>query len=114
MAQDSSDTQKRQPSQVVGQRTPNTVTRARPERAKRPSYLPPLWVVIIGMGAGIYGTSQVYDALTGAAPWSDGLIGAAVMLLAVLVLGTPLALARIVRKEARAAARQSAEEGTQS
>lgn len=93
----------------AGQDQPHQATRAGDDRKRRPGYLPPVWVVIVGMGAGIYGTSQVYDALTGAASWSDGLIGGAVMLLAVLVLGTPLALARIVRKEARAAARRSAE-----
>lgn len=67
----------------------------------RPKFLPPIWLVLIVTGLGIYGTGTLYRALIGTEPMGDGLIGLAVMLLAVLVLGTPLAMAWHTRKRAR-------------
>ncbi|MHB1627471.1 MAG: hypothetical protein ACYCVB_03700 [Bacilli bacterium] len=69
----------------------------------RPRFLPPLWLVLLVTVMGIYGTGLVYDALVGHVGWGEGLVGIAVMLLAVLVLGTPLAMARYVRIRAKRA-----------
>ena len=67
----------------------------------RPAFLPPVWLTLVVTGLGIYGTGTVYRALTGAQPAADGLIGLAVMLLAVLVLGTPLAMAWQMRRRSK-------------
>ncbi len=69
----------------------------------RPKFLPPIWLVLLVTVLGVYGTGLVYDALIGHTGWGEGLVGVAVMLLAVLVLGTPLAMARYVRIRARRA-----------
>lgn len=72
------------------------------QRGERPKFLPPMWLVILLMGFGIYGTSLLYQSVSGTGSWGYGLIGLAIMLLCVLILGTPLAMARIVRKQIRA------------
>jgi len=69
------------------------------QRGDRPKFLPPMWLVILVMCAGVYGTSMIYHALFLAGSWGSGLIGLATMLLCVLILGTPLAMARIMRKK---------------
>ena len=70
---------------------------------ERPKFLPPIWLVLVVTGIGVYGTGIIYRALIGHIGWGEGLIRVGVMLLAVLVLGTPLAMARYVRKRAKCA-----------
>ena len=70
---------------------------------ERPKFLPPIWLVLVVTVIGVYGTWIIYRALIGHIGWGEGLIGVGVMLLAVLVLGTPLAMARYVRKRAKRA-----------
>lgn len=70
---------------------------------ERPKFLPPIWLVLMVTVIGVYGTGIIYRALIGHIGWGEGLIGVGVMLLAVLVLGTPLAMARYVRTRAKRA-----------
>lgn len=66
-------------------------------KEKRPWFIPPIWLLIIMLGAGTFGSDLVYHALTNGT-WLFGLLGLSLLLLAVLVLGTPLAYARYLRK----------------
>jgi len=77
-------------------------------RQARPKFIPPMWLVLPLMAFGVYGTSLLFNAISGAGPWGYGLLGLAAMLLSVLILGTPFALARIVQKQRRAAKRAMA------
>lgn len=72
------------------------------QRGERPKFLPPMWLVLLLMGFGVYGTSLLYNAVAGTGTLGYGLLGLAVMLLCVLILGTPLALARIAKKQIQA------------
>jgi len=71
----------------------------------RPKFIPPIWLVLPLMAFGVYGTSLLFNAISGAGSWGYGLLGLAAMLLSVLILGTPFALARIMQKQRKAAKR---------
>lgn len=66
-------------------------------RIRRPWFIPPIWLTIILLGTGIWGTNLVYHAFTGGT-WHLGILGLSLMTLSVAVLGTPLAYLRYVRK----------------
>lgn len=68
---------------------------------RRAASIPPMWLVLTVTGIGIYGTGTAYRWLTGAGPAGDGLTGLGAMLLAVLILGTPLARAWELRRRLR-------------
>lgn len=60
---------------------------------RRRGVIPPWWFSLFLIALGIYGTSRVYLALTTGA-WFFGLIGLAILLTTVTLLGIPLAYAR--------------------
>lgn len=70
-------------------------------RQRRPWFLPPIWFVMVMMIFGVYGTSLLYDMLVHHLSLSIGLLGLSLLSLSVLLLGTPLAMARYLRKAAK-------------
>lgn len=66
-------------------------------KEKRPWFIPPVWLTVIMLVSGIFGMDLVYHAFTNGT-WLYGLLGLSLLLLAVLVLGTPLAYAFVLRK----------------
>ncbi|MCF8564264.1 hypothetical protein LLE49_05845 [Alicyclobacillus tolerans] len=67
---------------------------------RRPRYLPPVWLALIVSLAGIYGMKLVYLSLTQGG-WVRGLLGAVLLVASVVFVGTPLAIARYLRKQMR-------------
>lgn len=65
---------------------------------QRPWFIPPIWLIIIMMLSGIIGMDFVYHAIT-TGTWVMGLFGLVLLVLAVFVLGTPLAYARYLGKK---------------
>lgn len=67
---------------------------------RRPWLFPPIWLALLISLLGIYGMNLVYLSLT-AGGWLRGVIGAVLLSVAVVLVGTPLAVARYIRKQQR-------------
>ncbi|MCI0184903.1 hypothetical protein [Sulfoacidibacillus ferrooxidans] len=65
-------------------------------RHERPWFLPPIWLVLIITIVGTYGTGVVYHSLT-TDDWNGSIGGILALLFAVLLLGTPLGMARYLQ-----------------
>lgn len=61
---------------------------------------PPIWLALLISCLGTYGMSLVYRSLTGGG-LGRGLIGVALLSTAVVIVGTPLARERYLRKRIR-------------
>lgn len=71
-------------------------------KGKRPRriFLPPMWLALSLSALGIYGMKLVSAALV-SGRWESGLVGAVLLTVSVVGVGTPLAYARMVRKDLR-------------
>ena len=67
------------------------------KNSQRLWFVPPMWLTIIMLGTGIIGTDLVYHSFTNGT-WLYGLLGLLLLLISVLVLGTPLAFIRYLKK----------------
>lgn len=68
---------------------------------QRPRFLPPIWLALILSFIGIVGMNLVYQSVTSGG-LARGIMGTILLIIGVVSVGTPLAFARIVRKEQRA------------
>lgn len=67
---------------------------------RKPRLFPPIWLALLISCFGIYGMNLVYRSLTQGG-LARALIGAALLSVAVVLVGTPLALERYLRKQMR-------------
>lgn len=63
-------------------------------------FIPPMWLMVVLTGVGIVGTRLVYGAIMNGT-WQWGIAGALMMTAAMVMLGTPLAYATVLKKAAR-------------
>lgn len=66
----------------------------------RKIFLPPIWLAVVLSFLGIFGMNLVYESFTKGG-LLEGVIGAILLVVSVVAVGTPLAMARMIRKEHR-------------
>ncbi|WP_332237588.1 hypothetical protein [Sporolactobacillus sp. KGMB 08714] len=67
---------------------------------RRPVFLPPIWLALLLSAVGIVGMNLLYTSITDGG-LIKGMIGALLLVTAMVAVGTPLAFARMLRKEIR-------------
>lgn len=65
---------------------------------QRPFFLPPVWLAALLSVVGIFGMNLLYTSITHGG-LVKGIIGGILLVLATVAVGTPLAFARLLRKE---------------
>lgn len=66
---------------------------------KRQIFLPPIWLAVLLSIVGIAGMNLLYQSITDGG-FTRGIIGGVLLVITIVLVGTPLAFARTLRKEA--------------